>query len=145
MISSGIAQYEVRGGLDLNGDVDLTDNTPATALIGTTTGRNPPADSGGALLIPRRAAPAGRAAYTPAMTHAAVPASDEAALLTEYLSAGDADELIPRLARDPGAIGRFESAVRRRETTHQLIVGDARTASALEPDSVHLVVTSPPC
>jgi DNA modification methylase len=39
---------------------------------------------------------------------------------------------------------RIESIVRSRNTTHELIHGDARAASAFEENSIHLVVTSPP-
>lgn len=72
------------------------------------------------------------------------PADNEAGLLGEYLSNGDADDVIPRLARDRRAMQRIEAVVRGRVTDHELILGDARDASALEENSVHLVVTSPP-
>lgn len=39
---------------------------------------------------------------------------------------------------------RIESLVRGLKTSHELVKGDAREASALEEASVHLVVTSPP-
>src|SRR5438045_2607156 len=70
--------------------------------------------------------------------------SDEQALLAEFLAAGDLDDTIPKLARDRKLIRRIEAVVRGRQTSHELIHGDARSASALEPDSIHLVVTSPP-
>jgi DNA modification methylase len=41
-------------------------------------------------------------------------------------------------------IRRVEEAVQNLPTHHELIAGDARTASALPEGSVHLVVTSPP-
>lgn len=72
------------------------------------------------------------------------PVASEQALLAELLATGSADELIPRLARDRRAIQRIEAIVQHLETTHQLILGDARCASALDEASVHLVVTSPP-
>lgn len=71
-------------------------------------------------------------------------AADEQTLLAEYLAAGNLDDLIPRLARDRQAIQRIETVVRGVSTRHELVQGDARAASALEPDSIHLVVTSPP-
>lgn len=71
-------------------------------------------------------------------------ADDERELLAEFLSAGSLDDLIPRIARDRKAMQRIEAVVRGLNTGHELIHGDARTASALPPNSVHLVVTSPP-
>lgn len=69
---------------------------------------------------------------------------DEAALLSEYLAAGNLDDLIPQIARDRRAMQRIEMLVRSLNTHHELINGDARAASALAPNSIHLVVTSPP-
>jgi hypothetical protein len=51
---------------------------------------------------------------------------------------------IPRLARDEKAVSAIEEAVQRIPTSHQLYRGDARTMSGLKPESVHLVLTSPP-
>lgn len=67
----------------------------------------------------------------------------EAALFRDYASA-NLDELIPKMARDPAAMRRIEAVVRSSRTSHDLILGDARTASALDEKSIHLVVTSPP-
>jgi DNA modification methylase len=64
-------------------------------------------------------------------------------LLDEYGN-GKLDDAIPKLARDPYAMRRIESVVSGIETDHEFILGDARTASALAPNSVQLVVTSPP-
>lgn len=72
------------------------------------------------------------------------PLDAEQSLLAELVPDGNVDENLPRLARDPKIIRRIEQLVQARETTHELIQGDARTASALAPHSVHLVVTSPP-
>ncbi|NOT00301.1 MAG: site-specific DNA-methyltransferase [Phycisphaerales bacterium] len=69
---------------------------------------------------------------------------DERAVLAEYISADNLDDVIPSLARDRQAIQRIEALVRGQRTEHELVHGDARTASALDRDSVHLVVTSPP-
>jgi modification methylase len=68
----------------------------------------------------------------------------EQALLEEYAAKGNLDNIIPQLARDERAMRRIEAAVLRRETSHELVLGDARTAAKLEPGSVHLVITSPP-
>jgi len=78
------------------------------------------------------------------MPLAATTSDNEQSLLADLIAAGEPDELIPRLARDQQSINRIESVVRERETSHELILGDARDASALEENSVHLVVTSPP-
>lgn len=69
---------------------------------------------------------------------------DEQALLSEFASKGNLDFIIPELARNRQAIDRIESVVRGLKTTHELILGDARTATALAEQSIHLVVTSPP-
>jgi DNA modification methylase len=69
---------------------------------------------------------------------------DEQAILAEFLAVGDLDDIIPSLARDRKAMQRIEAVVRGRETSHELILGDARAASSLEENSIHLVVTSPP-
>lgn len=71
-------------------------------------------------------------------------ADTEQALLDEFLDLGDLDDVIPTLARDPRAMRRIDAIVRNMETSHELICGDARAASALEENSIHLVVTSPP-
>ena len=71
-------------------------------------------------------------------------ADDEQAILAEYLAAGNLDDLIPKIARDRRAIQRIEALVRGIETGHELVRGDAGRASALAPNSIHLVVTSPP-
>jgi modification methylase len=68
--------------------------------------------------------------------------------LASYLPAGildlkDAQKDIPRLAKDPGVMARIEQTVRTLPTTHDVHLGDARTM-ALRPESIHLVVTSPP-
>jgi DNA modification methylase len=70
-------------------------------------------------------------------------ASDEAEALKKYAT-GSLDELIPSLARDSKEMRRLEAFVRTLPTSHRLILGDARRASALPENSIHLVVTSPP-
>jgi DNA modification methylase len=69
--------------------------------------------------------------------------SDEEAILKEFAT-GNLDDILPQLARDRLATQRIELAVRSRATSHDLILGDARTASAVPEQSIHLVVTSPP-
>src|SRR5438445_13755627 len=69
---------------------------------------------------------------------------DEEALLSEFASKGNLDFIIPQLARDRQAMKRIESVVRSLQTSHNLILGDARAASALADHSINLVVPSPP-
>jgi DNA modification methylase len=62
----------------------------------------------------------------------------------ELGNVGDPQTAIPRLARDAHAVQIIEQAVRTVPTRHQLYRGDAREMSSLDPESVHLVLTSPP-
>jgi hypothetical protein len=68
---------------------------------------------------------------------------EESRILQEFATA-NLDNVIPQLARDRKTMQRIESIVRGLQTSHDLILGDARGASALPNQSVHLVVTSPP-
>ncbi len=66
----------------------------------------------------------------------------------EYLPAGlppidNPQTALPAIAKDPRLVDLIQDAVQRIPTAHQVVVGDAREMS-LEPESVHLVVTSPP-
>jgi DNA modification methylase len=65
-------------------------------------------------------------------------------ILKEFVTKGNLDDNIPKLACDQQAIRRIESVVQCLQTSHHLIQGDARSASCLEEQSIHLVVTSPP-
>src|SRR6058998_736528 len=51
---------------------------------------------------------------------------------------------LPRIAKDPKLMALIESAVRSIPTFHDLYLHDARDLSFVKPESVHLVVTSPP-
>ena len=51
---------------------------------------------------------------------------------------------IPRLAKDQQSVHTIEQAVQSIPTAHRLYLGDAREMSQLAPESVHLVLTSPP-
>lgn len=76
-----------------------------------------------------------------------IPATDAEsvdALIEDLVGQRGLDEVIPTLARDANAIPRIEALVRRRRTSHEIILGDSRIASRLPEGSVHLVVTSPP-
>ena len=50
---------------------------------------------------------------------------------------------LPRLAKDPSAMRAIGAAVGQVPTRHRLLLGDARHA-VVPPESIHLVVTSPP-
>jgi DNA modification methylase len=51
---------------------------------------------------------------------------------------------LPRIAKDAKAISAIESKLTQIPTVHDLYNGDARHLSFLEPESVQLIVTSPP-
>jgi DNA modification methylase len=51
---------------------------------------------------------------------------------------------IPRIAKDSSLTAKIEQSVREIPTTHRLYLADARNMLELEPETVHLVVTSPP-
>jgi DNA modification methylase len=51
---------------------------------------------------------------------------------------------IPRLAKDDVLLRLIEESVHSIPTQHELWLGDARVLDELAPESVHLVVTSPP-
>src|SRR6266702_7122198 len=57
---------------------------------------------------------------------------------------GDPHTAIPRIAKDAHSIRLIERAVHQVPTSHSIYRGDARDMSGLEPESVHLVLTSPP-
>ena len=62
----------------------------------------------------------------------------------ELSNLGDSQTAIPRIAKDPDLIHLIERAVHQVPTSHALHRGDAREMPGLEPQSVHLVLTSPP-
>ena len=51
---------------------------------------------------------------------------------------------LPRLARDPSATAQIEARLAEVPTRHELFLGDSRSEPPLSPESIHLVVTSPP-
>lgn len=51
---------------------------------------------------------------------------------------------LPRIAKDARLIRLIDEAVNRIPTEHAINLGDARQMAMLEPESVHLVMTSPP-
>lgn len=62
----------------------------------------------------------------------------------ELVEIGDPQTAIPRIAKNPESIQRIERAVQKVPTLHSIHLGDARNMPGLEPESVHLVLTSPP-
>lgn len=70
---------------------------------------------------------------------------DLAAYLPEELRGIDLEQTtIPGIAKNPILLGEIESCVQTVPTRHMLIHGDAREMEDVTPNSVHLVVTSPP-
>jgi modification methylase len=86
--------------------------------------------------VPRTVAQAKGAEDTPADLRAWVP--------PELKSLADAQRDLPRIARDAKLMALIESALREVPTVHRLYRHDSRFLDFLEPESVHLVVTSPP-
>lgn len=70
--------------------------------------------------------------------------SEDDGIVAEFANRGNLDNVIPQIARDCRAMLRIDAVVRSLPTSHSLILGDARAASVLEDQSIHLVVTSPP-
>ncbi|HQZ66125.1 MAG TPA: site-specific DNA-methyltransferase [Planctomycetaceae bacterium] len=56
----------------------------------------------------------------------------------------DPQTAIPRIARTPELTRAVEAAVQTIPTSHELNLGDARILKGLQPESVHLILTSPP-
>jgi DNA modification methylase len=71
------------------------------------------------------------------------PHEHDAYLPTGLPSLDDAQKALPAIAKDASLIAEIEDAVRRVPTSHKVTVGDAREMQ-LQPESVHLVLTSPP-
>ena len=62
----------------------------------------------------------------------------------ELAKLDDPQTAIPRIAKDAQSIALIERAIHQVPTSHSIYCGDARDMSGLEPQSVHLVLTSPP-
>jgi hypothetical protein len=67
-----------------------------------------------------------------------------ALLPKELKSIANPQTALPAIAKDAELTSKIEEAVRLVPTTHRLFLRDAREMSFLEPESVHLVLTSPP-
>ncbi len=77
-------------------------------------------------------------------THEA-PTTDLAEYLPDELrSLENPQTAIPAIAKDQKLLGLIAEAVQQVPTSHDLFLGDARRMPTLKPNSVHLVVTSPP-
>jgi DNA modification methylase len=68
----------------------------------------------------------------------------EALLPFDPLAYGNSQTSIPAIAKDPKLVSSIENAVKSIPTSHFLHNADARSMGFLRPNSVHLVVTSPP-
>ena len=62
----------------------------------------------------------------------------------ELQSLEESQKDIPRIAKDPKLTALIDRAIQHVPTVHDLHRGDARDMNALGPESVHLVLTSPP-
>lgn len=62
----------------------------------------------------------------------------------EWRAFEDPQRALPRLARSSSATRTLEKLVSKVPSRHRLIRGDARATPRLPPESVHLVLTSPP-
>ncbi len=71
------------------------------------------------------------------------PARVDEYLPREFRSLDDPQTAIPAIAKDPKSLALIQDAVGQVPTSHALRLGDAR-GMRLEPESVHLVLTSPP-
>ena len=67
----------------------------------------------------------------------------EGILELRFATDGELKRALPRLAKDRNATDRIAAALAGIPTHHELILGDARLVE-FEPDSIHLVFTSPP-
>ena len=77
------------------------------------------------------------------------PFSPPSTSLDDYLPAwtlalGDLQTAIPELAKDPERLSELDSVIGEIPTLHRSVHGDARDLAGIEPNSVHLVLTSPP-
>ncbi|MGI0085606.1 MAG: DNA methyltransferase, partial [Nitrososphaerales archaeon] len=75
----------------------------------------------------------------------AVPVFDLASFVpAELRKLADPQKDLPRIAKDPALVAAIEANLRSVPTHHRLVLEDARLLSGVEPESVHLVLTSPP-
>lgn len=65
-------------------------------------------------------------------------------LPAEFSSLDSPQTALPRIAKNPAQVAALESAIQEIPTRHDLYLRDSRDLSVIAPESVHLVVTSPP-
>jgi hypothetical protein len=65
-------------------------------------------------------------------------------LPTDLGDLSDTQRAIPRIAKDRRLTALIEQSLPQIPSSHDLYLGDAREMPAVEDDSVHLVLTSPP-
>jgi DNA modification methylase len=65
-------------------------------------------------------------------------------LPAEVLPLNNPQTDLPRIAKDERLIRLIEQAIQQIPTRHTINLGDARRMTGIEPESVHLVLTSPP-
>ena len=79
------------------------------------------------------------------MNHLAAPSTDLMQFVPEAVARlAFSQQLIPSIAKDESLTRLIESAIRQIPTRHTLHCADARYLDSLQPESIHLVVTSPP-
>ena len=75
----------------------------------------------------------------------AIPTVDlEQFVPNEILPLSNPQTDIPRIAKDERLTRLIDEAIQRVPTVHRISLGDARRMEGLRPESVHLVLTSPP-
>lgn len=73
------------------------------------------------------------------------PTIDLKSLLPKWTrSLDDLQTAIPELAKNPKRLAELESLLNEVPTCHRSVLGDARDLVGVEPNSIHLVLTSPP-
>jgi modification methylase len=82
-------------------------------------------------------------------TNSTLKAADKESILRQYVSPrilgiGDDQKAIPALAKDQRLLREIEEILPNLPTVHDFHRGDATKVQFLKPESVHLVVTSPP-
>jgi modification methylase len=74
-----------------------------------------------------------------------IPELDLASFLPDSLNLASLDQTdIPRIAREKRTISSIEQALLQVPTSHYFVQGDARRMGLIAPETVHLVLTSPP-
>lgn len=74
----------------------------------------------------------------------AIPGSIEDLIPAELRHLKNIQTAIPRIAKDSKLTARIRDSLQYVATKHQLYLHDARSMTFLKPESIHLVVTSPP-